>query len=68
MHPASPTDPPTVPASALPPPEPRQIMEQILMAAVPEFVGALAAALVVAAVTWAWRRVRRKPPTQPPAS
>jgi hypothetical protein len=42
-------------------------MEQILMAAVPEFVGALAAAIVIAAATWAWRRLHRQPPTQPPA-
>ena len=37
--------------------------ESILVAALPEFLGALAAALVIAAATWAWRSLRRRSST-----
>ncbi|WP_329382640.1 hypothetical protein OG625_19855 [Streptomyces sp. NBC_01351] len=36
------------------------LAQHLLLAAVPEFLGALAAALVGAAAAWAWRRLSRR--------
>lgn len=41
----------------------REMVEQLVLAAVPEFLGALAAAVVIAAVTWSWRYFRNQPPS-----
>ncbi|MFI1488070.1 hypothetical protein [Streptomyces sp. NPDC020747] len=41
-----------------------QAAESLLMAAMPEFLGALGAGLVIAIVTTAWRRLRQH--TSPP--
>lgn len=41
------------------------LVEQLVLAAVPEFFGALAASVVIAATTWAWRRLRHQAPPPP---
>nr|AHE38707.1 hypothetical protein pFRL2_32c [Streptomyces sp. FR1] len=64
MHPTTLASSPAVPDRTLDLSASQQAMEHILAAAVPEMVGALAAALVIAAATWVWRRLRRQPSAQ----
>ncbi|MFB7214691.1 hypothetical protein [Streptomyces sp. NPDC056255] len=54
-----------VTSDGAPQPRLREMVEQLVLAAVPEFLGALAAAVVIAAATWSWRHFRNQPPSPP---